>query len=217
MRGDGTRQRLIDGTLATIRVAGFTGVSARAVAARTGLNQALIFYHFGSMDALVAETCRRATTDRVGAWAEDLAEVGDLPSLVDLARRLHARELAEGNVSILAQALAAARTDERLATTVGDTLRLWLQPLEATLRRILAGTALDDIFDPADLAYSIAAAFVGVELFDGVVDRRGTDPFEHLERVAALGAVVLDSGPITRAALRRRARLSRTSSAGRWP
>lgn len=217
MTGEDTRQRLVDGTLATIGDVGFAGLSARSIATRAELNQALIFYHFGSMDALVAEACRMATADRVSMWANDLDRVNDLDSLVDLARRLHARELKEGNVSILAQALAASRTDEQLAVAVGEALRLWLDPLEATIRRIITGTALDGFLAPTDLAYTVAASFVGVELFDGVVERRGADPFETLERLAALGAIVLDAGPIARAALRRRVRSRTGTGARQWP
>jgi AcrR family transcriptional regulator len=217
MTGDDTRQRLVEGTLTTIREVGFAGLSARAIASRAELNQALIFYHFGSMDALVAETCRRATAERVTMWSDDLDRVNDLDSLVDLARRLHARERKEGNVSILAQALAAASADDQLAVAVGEALRLWLDPIEATIRRIINGTALDGVFAPADLAYPIAASFVGVELFDGVVERRGADPFETLERLAALGGMVLDAGPIARAALRRRVRSRTGTGARQWP
>jgi AcrR family transcriptional regulator len=212
MGGIETRQRLMAATLAAIRDVGFAGLSARVVAREADLNQALIFYHFGSMDGLVAETCRRATAERVAVWTDALAEVRDLPALVVLARELHVREQREGNVAVLAQALAAAQSDAALAEVAGDALSLWLEPLEATAARILTGTVLEGVLSPSDIARTAAAAFVGVELFDGVVPDDG-DPFEVLERVAALGALVLEAGPITKAAARRRLRGSKAGAA----
>jgi AcrR family transcriptional regulator len=210
--GQDTKRRLLQATLTAIRQGGFAGVSARVVAGYAGVNQALIFYHYGSMEHLVGETCRQATTERVALWAPELDQVEDLGSLVALARRLHAVEAEEGNVGILAQALAAAHTDVALAPVIGQALEQWMAPLRDTAARILAGTVLDGVLSPADIARTAAAAFVGAELFDGVVPADDGDPFAMLERVAALGALVLEAGPITKAAVRRRLR-----SAGQHP
>lgn len=192
-----------------IRTAGFAGLSARSVAGVAGVNQALIFYHFGSMEGLVAQSCREATAERVALWAPELDGVEDLQSLVDVARRLHEKEAVAGNVTVLAQALAAAQADEKLAVVVGQALELWLEPLEAAARRVLRGTVLEDLLSPADVSRTVAAAFVGVELFEGVVGRQDRDAFEVLEGMAALGAVALEAGPVTKAAIRRRLRGNR--------
>lgn len=208
MRGEDTRRRLLDATLQTMREHGLGNVSARLVADVAGVNQALIFYHYGSMQQLLAETMRTATSERVAVWSGELEQVTDLTVLVDLARRLHEREAEEGNVAVLAQALAASHTDAALAAVVGEALDLWLEPIEATAQRVLAGTALEGFVSPADVARAVAAAFVGVELFEGVVQVKDHDPWEVLERMAALATLVMESGPITKAALRRRLRTS---------
>ena len=44
-----TRAVLIAAAIDTLREAGFAGASARRIAKRAGCNQALIFYHFGSV------------------------------------------------------------------------------------------------------------------------------------------------------------------------
>ena len=208
-----TRAQLMAATLAAIRDVGFSGLSARVVARYADVNQALIFHHFGSMNGLIAESCRHATAERVALWTTELANVDDLPSLVELARRLHALEAEEGNVAILAQALAVAQSDPELAPVMGEALGMWLTPLHDTATRILAGTLLDGVLSPADIARTAAAAFVGVELFDGVVPADDADPFAVLERMAALGTLVLDAGPITKAAVRRRLRSTPTTPA----
>jgi len=204
-----TKRQLVAATLTVIRTAGFASLSARSVANVADVNQALIFYHFGSMEGLVAQSCRQATAERVALWAPELDGVEDLESLVDVARRLHKKEAAAGNVTVLAQALAAAQTDEKLAVVVGEALELWLEPLEAAARRVLRGTVLEDVLSPADVSRTVAAAFVGVELFEGVVGRQDRDAFEVLEGMAALAAVALKAGPVTKAAIRRRLRGTR--------
>lgn len=217
MGGAATRQQLLDATLAAIRQVGFTGLSARVVGRLAGVNPALIFYHYESMERLVAETCRQATAERVALWTRELEQVQDLPALVALARRLHTQEAEEGNVAVLAQALAVAQSDDALAPVVGEALQQWLDPLEATAARILAGTVLDGVLAPGDIARMAAAAFVGMELFDDVVATEDTDAFAALERIAALGALVLEAGPITKAAVRRRLRAAAptTTNGGR--
>ena len=49
-----TRDRLLQGTIDALRTQGIAGVSARTIAAAAGVNQALVFYHFGSVDELLA-------------------------------------------------------------------------------------------------------------------------------------------------------------------
>src|ERR1700753_396257 len=96
-----TKQRLLRGALAAVREHGIAGVSARVIAAAGGVNQALVFYHFGSVDELLAAACAAATGDRVEVWRTELAGVTSLRELLALGRRLHAAERKLGNVSVL--------------------------------------------------------------------------------------------------------------------
>ena len=54
-RGDGPRIAIVDATVLTLAEAGFSGTSARAVAKRADVAPGGVFYHFGSMDDLLAE------------------------------------------------------------------------------------------------------------------------------------------------------------------
>ena len=201
-----TRDKLIDGALAAIRAHGIAGVSARTIAAAAGVNQALVFYHFGSVDDLLTEACRSATAARVAVYRERFADVRSLRDLLDLGRALHEQERAEGNVAVLAQMLAGAQTDQRLAEPTASALRLWTAEIETVLRRLLRDSPLAPVTDPAGLARAISAAFVGLELFEGVDSAGARDAFDALERLAALVEVVDDLGPLARAALRAKLR-----------
>src|SRR5262245_34770190 len=69
-RARDTRAAIIEATVATLAEAGFSGTSARAVAERAGVASGGVFYHFGSMDDLLAEvftTCLDRRIERLRA------------------------------------------------------------------------------------------------------------------------------------------------------
>src|ERR1044071_4398248 len=120
-----TRRRLIDGAIETVRRNGIAGTSARTVAATAGVNQALVFYHFGSVADLLSEACRVATAENVERYHEQFAAVRTLRALLVLGRELHTDQRDRGNVTLLAQMLAGAQADERLAAATRDAIGLW--------------------------------------------------------------------------------------------
>ncbi|MET8039555.1 TetR/AcrR family transcriptional regulator [Micromonospora sp. NPDC005215] len=196
-----TKQRLLDGTIAAIREHGIAGVSARTIAAAAGVNQALVFYHFGTVDDLLAAACRASTAERVEHWSARLASAGSLRDLLAVGRALHDEERQLGNVTFLAQMLAGAQADQRMAAPTAAALQLWVDEIEAVLRRLLAGSPFAEVADVPGLARAVSAAFIGLELYDGV-DRAGADQaMAALDQLALLLEIVDDLGPIARRAL----------------
>ncbi|HET6938127.1 MAG TPA: TetR family transcriptional regulator, partial [Nocardioides sp.] len=57
-----TRDKLVRATQEALVEDGIAHLSARTVAARAGVNQALVFYHFGTVSELV-EAAARALSD----------------------------------------------------------------------------------------------------------------------------------------------------------
>lgn len=201
-----TRQRLIDGALDAIRRHGIAGTSARTIAAAAGVNQALVFYHYGSVHDLLKAASLAATRARVQAFEGRLATVTSLRELLAAGRELHAEERTLGNVQVLAQMLAGAQNDPALAATTAAALRLWIEPIEATLARVLAGSPLAELLDIDGLARAASAAFIGLELFEGVDPDGAAAALDALDRLAVLAEVVDDLGPVARRALRTRLR-----------
>ncbi|MFC0007812.1 TetR/AcrR family transcriptional regulator [Micromonospora siamensis] len=196
-----TKQRLLDGTITAIRQHGIAGISARTIAAAAGVNQALVFYHFGTVDDLLTAACRASTAERVEHWSRRLAGVGTLRELLEVGRTLHEEERHLGNVSFLAQMLAGAQTEERLAAPTAGALQLWVDEIESVLRRLLAGSPFAEVADVPGLARAVSAAFVGLELYDGV-DRAGAErAMAALDQLAVLIEIVDDLGPIARRAV----------------
>ncbi len=205
-----TRGKLLEGAVQALRDHGIAGVSARTVAAAAGVNQALVFYHFGSLDALLAEGCLAATRARVDSYRTRLAQVTSLRELLDLGRALHEEERALGNVAVLAQLLAGAQTDARLAEPIREALSLWVAEIEAVLTRVLPRTPLGDVADAPGLARAISAAFIGLELFEGVDAAGAQAALVALDQLGALVDVIDDLGPVAHRAVR--ARLRRRST-----
>lgn len=104
--------------------------------------EALVFYHFGTVDQLLAEACLDETQRRVESCRKIFDGVTSLRELLDVGRRVHAEELTQGNVSVLAQMLAAAHANEVLREATKESFQLWVAEIEFVLRRILAGSAL---------------------------------------------------------------------------
>jgi AcrR family transcriptional regulator len=205
-----TRQRLIDGTIETVRTHGLVGTSARTIAATAGVNQALVFYHFGSVNDLLKAACLTATQASVTRFAEQLDGVTDLRQLLALGRTVHAEERGRGNVMVLAQMLAGAQTDPDVAETTATALRLWIAPIEGALTRLLAGSPVAELLDTAGLARAVSAGFIGLELYEGVAPDEAGAALDALDRLAVLVEVVDDLGPVARRALRGKLRRTAT-------
>lgn len=108
-RSQETREKLLEGALRTLVEQGIAKSSARAIATTAGVNQALVFYHFGSVDELLAAACRHGAEQRVARHRERLRSVGSLSELLAFGRALHEEEREAGHVAFLGQLLAGAQ------------------------------------------------------------------------------------------------------------
>jgi len=205
MAGD-TRSRLLEGALETLRTHGIAGASARSIAATAGVNQALVFYHFGTVDELLTAAVRHGAQQRVWVYRDRFGSVTSLRELLDLGRSLHADERAAGDLAVLAQMLAGAQADQRLRPATAAGLGLWVAEIETVLHRILGSTPIAGFTDIGGLGRAIATAFIGLELYDGV-DTDGADrAMNALEQLATLTTMLEDAGPLARKTIKRRAR-----------
>lgn len=206
-----TRSKLMQGALDTLRTHGLSGTSARSIAATAGVNQALIFYHFGTLDELLAAACTHGAEEQVARYRARFGQVGSLRELLQLSRTIHEDEHAD--IVVMAHLLAAAQTDPALAAATAAGLGLWIAEIETVLARVLADTPLADIVDPAGLSRAVAGAFIGLELYGGV-DRDGTDrALDSLDQLGALVGLLEELGPLTQRAVR--SRLRRTGDTSR--
>ena len=93
-----TRDKLLEAAAVALAEDGVAGVSARTVAARAEVNQALVFYHFGTVDELLEAAVRRSVDLAVATYRDRSADVTSLADLLTLGRDLHRTEQERGNV-----------------------------------------------------------------------------------------------------------------------
>jgi AcrR family transcriptional regulator len=170
--GEDTRLRIIAAALDTLGAEGITGASARAIARRGDFNQALIFYHFGSVEGLLLAAALSDSDRRAAAYETSFAKVNSLAELIAVAREVHAHEQAQGSTKVLAQLLAGASASTELADGVLAAMQPWLRLVESAVTRVLEGTALAPLVPADQIAFAIASMFLGMELLAGL-DRTG--------------------------------------------
>ncbi|WP_330453060.1 MULTISPECIES: TetR/AcrR family transcriptional regulator [unclassified Streptomyces] len=208
-----TRTKLLTGALATLTEQGIAKTSARSIAATAGVNQALVFYHFGTVDDLLAAACRHGAEQRLATYRERLDGVRSLGELLAVARELNASERAGGHVAVLGQLLAGGQTQPRLAAATAAGLTLWTDEIERVLARVLADTPLSEFVDVGGLAKAASAAFVGLELYEGVDPDGAERALAALDQLAELAAALEGLGPVAQRAVR--SRLRRSGNRGR--
>lgn len=192
-----TRDRIIDAAYDTLATEGVVNASARTIAARGGFNQALIFYHFGSVDALLVEAARRGAERRVEAFRTDSAETSGLTDLVALATRLHEEDGQTEAVRVLVQMMAAAMSNPEMGSAVLDGFEGWIRFVEEAVASAIDGSPLEGVLPVRQVAHAISAMFLGIELIDGLdPDRSESDEvFAALRELGRLVETIGDAIP----------------------
>jgi AcrR family transcriptional regulator len=190
-RGAGTRARIIRAALETVRERGFAETTARAIAHRGGFNQALIFYHFGSVDDLLMEAFGQAASENVARYREAVASLSSLTDLVEIGRRLHEEDLANGSVTAVTQLMAAANDPVR-GGQILDRFDEWIGLVEEALARAAAAMPVAGMLPTREAAYAISALFLGLELMSRLDPERSEADavFTMLESIAQLAEMV---------------------------
>lgn len=189
-----TRDRIIDAALETVRTEGLVGTSARAIARTGDFNQALVFYHFGSIEDLLLAALKRANDRRIERFRDRLEAVESLADLVDVAVDLHGKE-DDADHPALTAIVAGWSTSSEVGREILEILRPWDEMVEAALKRTLVGTPFAQVVPTADLAHAIAALFLGIEMFSRLdrEDGRTESLFASLAGAAQLAGPMLEA------------------------
>ncbi len=126
-----TRSAILDAVLRTLRDEGIADTSARAIARAGDFNQALIFYHFGSVDdALVAAFELLLDQQRV-RYAASLAETGSLDDICGRLTQMFQEDRASGTTTTIAQGFAGAAHRPHMGPRLRAATRAWLDAIES--------------------------------------------------------------------------------------
>ena len=178
----GTKLKIAEAAMATLKTHGFAGASARAIADSGDFNQALIFYHFGSVQMALLAALDLVSARRMDAYRPGFARARTIPELANLAREIYAEDLQNGYVTVLGEMVAGGVTDAELGGAVAARLQPSIDMVESKLRELLSGSPLESILPAADVAFAIVALYLGVDMLS------------HLEGEHARAQSLLDLG-----------------------
>ena len=184
---------MIEAAIEVLAAEGFARTSARAVAAAAGGTNGSIFYHFGSMDGLLAATAEELADRRMARVKQALG--GDDAAVQwphRLADTIRAEAESKEGIAVV-ELLVGSRTSPELATPVMDAIDRSIAFATDELRIVLSDSPLTQLV-PVELVAELAtAAFFGLELFSQA--GRAID-IDRIARTAALGIGLLSSLPI---------------------
>ena len=187
-----TKERIIDAALETLRVDGFAGASARTIARRGDFNQALIFYHFGTINDLWLAALDSTATKRRERYEEAMENATDAQHLIEVAALLYREDLEAGHITVLSELIAGSLTEPSLGPEIVARMQPWIDLAEGGIARAIGGTSVEQLVRPRDLAFGLVALYLGVDLLtqlDGDRDR-AESLFEVGRRLAPMMSVL---------------------------
>jgi len=192
-----TRAALIDGAIAALREVGFAGASARQIAQRARCNQALIFYHFGSVRDLLVAALEDISTRRMAAYRGLLDHTGTLAELVDAARSIFVEDLDAGHVTVLVEMINGAQSVPGLGEQVSACLAPWREVAEEAVRGVLAASPVAALIPAREVAHGVVAGILGLELLANLDGDRAS-ALALFDRARALAGVLDMAGGLRR-------------------
>jgi AcrR family transcriptional regulator len=186
--GEATRRQIVEAALETLKTEGFTGATSRAIARAGGFNQALIFYHFGSLDGLLLAALDHTSAERLDRYRHAVAESTSVDELVAAVARLYAEDRERGHMTVVAQMVAGSAARPELKPALVERMEPWIELCEQGLEKGLGWLGLPEPIPRRELAYAFVTFYLGVNLMTQLdEDHARTDAlFARLEAVAPL-------------------------------
>jgi AcrR family transcriptional regulator len=158
------RARIVDAALHTLRAEGYAGVSIRAIAAAGSFSPALILYHFGSVDGLLLAVLDRVSGERLARYQARLRDVSSLATLAAALEELYGEDLQLGQLTAVQEIVGAIAFDPELGPEIASRMQPWMSFAEDLATRIVAGSQLAGLVDPAVVGAAVIALYMGLEI-----------------------------------------------------
>ena len=196
-RSADSKRALIEAAVEVLRHQGFAAATARAIAARAGCNQGLVFYHFGSVVGLLLAALDEVSGQRRQRYERALAGVHGPAQLVELAARVFAEDLDTGDAKLLVEMIAGAASTPGLAAEVKARMTPWAQFAQSALAPVLDDAQLGALIGPEEAAHAVVALYLGLELLSQVDGDRAPALalFDQARRLAPLLALMAGAQP----------------------
>jgi AcrR family transcriptional regulator len=186
--GINTRRALIEAAVEVLKSRGFNGASARAIAAGAGVNQALVFYHFGTVAELLLAALDEVSARRLGRYSTELAEVMNPASLIALATKVFREDIDSGDISVLAEMIAGSSSNPELGAEVAKRIAPWKDFASAAIDSGFKASGLASLVPSDEASHAVVALYLGLEMLSHLEGDRttATSLFDQLARLAPL-------------------------------
>jgi len=164
-----TRQRIVLAALDVLSEKGFAGASARVIAARGGVNPGLIFYYFGSVHELLLAALEHSSEERLVRYRPQLAAADSPQELIALLERIYADDRDSGFVRVVSELVAGSVAHPELGPRVVELMEPWLDLAERAAARAFAGTGVELLVAPRQLAFAAVTFYLGANLLTQLV------------------------------------------------
>jgi AcrR family transcriptional regulator len=196
IRGDATKELILEAARESLREQGYSGTSIRAVAERAGVQLSLVHYHFGSKQGVLVAVLERENEKLLERQHALFAGAGPLSAKWRAACRFLEDDLESGFVRILWELWAAGLADEELAARWREAMAGWRRLLTEVFEEWSTEMGLELPISATAVGTLVAYLFHGleVEILAGVSEAE-VPHREVLEAVAQLIERIEDRAP----------------------
>jgi AcrR family transcriptional regulator len=163
-KATGTKATIIEAALETLKSRGFAGASAREIAKAGDFNQALLFYHFGSVRNALLAALDLVSERRMRAYRPAFEQAQTVSELAGLAREIYREDLENGYVTVLGEMVAGGVGAPELGREVVARIEPWVEMVESKVRALVAGSPFERMIPARDLAFAIIALYLGIDM-----------------------------------------------------
>jgi len=188
VRGDATKELILEAARESLREQGYSGTSIRAVAERAGVQLSLVHYHFGSKQAVLVAVLERENEKLLERQQALFSGPGPLSAKWRAACRFLEDDLESGYVRILWELWAAGLADEELAARWRGATAGWRRLMVDVVEEWSREVGLELPISATAVATLVANLFQGleVEILAGVSE----DEAPHLEVLEAVAQLI---------------------------
>jgi AcrR family transcriptional regulator len=187
-----TRRQIAEAALEALRTVGFAGATSRAIARIGGFNQALIFYHYGSVENLLLAALDLTSEERMARYRQAVDGASTLEELMEVARRIYREDSESGHVAVISQLVAGSIARPELAKGVVERVEPWVDFCELAIHKVIAGSPVEDALPVRELAYGAVSFYLGANLLTHLGGSTRTEAlFERAEALAPALAALL--------------------------
>ena len=196
-RATGTRERIVRAALETLKAEGYAGTSARDIARRGGFNQALIFYHFGSVNRLLLAAFDHISAVRMARYRAAVERAQTLEEMLEVARMIYREDLEAGHMTVVSELMAGSMAHPELKPEIVARMDPWIDLAEEAIRKVMAGSPFEDAFPTRQVAFAVVAFYGGINTLTNLSRERPEveELFQTAGRLGPFLSAVLQTVP----------------------